>query len=431
LDFAKMKSRQAIGRLLIAVALAGAGAARAETPPPFDPGKAAAAARIKDPAAATRAYLESVPNDRREKTKAYATGNYVLDVVDALWTVAVMAALLGFGLSARMRDRAERLTRRKPLQTAAYWVQFLVLTTVIGFPLALYRSYFREKAYGLLTQGFGDWMLDQVKALGLGLVIGSLAVAVLYGVLRHAPRTWWIWGAAVMIAFIIVAAALGPVFIEPVFNKFTPVHDEAIRRDILALAKSRGVPADDVLETDISRRSDIITAYVAGALGTTRVVIGDTTLRRCTRPEIRMIMGHEMGHYVLDHVWKGIAVSAVAVVLGSLFVRRAFGAAAARWPRLGVRGVSDVAGLPLLWLLLTVFLAVIAPATNTWSRRLELQADDFGLEASHEPDAAATTFLKLGEYRDLDPNPLVEAIFYDHPSGSVRIRNAMEWKSAN
>jgi len=115
-----MKSRQAIGRLLIAVALAGAGAARAETPPPFDPGKAAAAARIKDPAAATRAYLESVPNDRREKTKAYATGNYVLDVVDALWTVAVMAALLGFGLSARMRDRAERLTRRKPLQTAAY-----------------------------------------------------------------------------------------------------------------------------------------------------------------------------------------------------------------------------------------------------------------------------------------------------------------------
>src|SRR2546422_3482470 len=147
-----MKSRQVMWGLLIAFFVGGA--AGAETRPPFDPGKAAAAARIKDPAAATRAYLESVPNDRREKTKAYATGNYVLDVVDALWTVAVMAALLGFGLSARMRDRAERLTRRKPLQTAAYWVQFLVLTTVIGFPLALYRSYFREKAYGLLTQGF-------------------------------------------------------------------------------------------------------------------------------------------------------------------------------------------------------------------------------------------------------------------------------------
>src|SRR6266850_4071425 len=138
-----MKSRQVIGGLLIALAFTGA--AWAETPPPFEPRKAAAAARIEDSAAATRAYLESVPAERREKTKAYAAGNYVLDVVDTLWTVAVMAALLGFGLSVRMRDRAERLTRRKPLQAAAYWVQFLALTTVIDFPFMLHRWYFREK----------------------------------------------------------------------------------------------------------------------------------------------------------------------------------------------------------------------------------------------------------------------------------------------
>ena len=301
----------------------------------------------------------------------------------------------------------------------------------MGFPLTLYRSFFREKAYGLLTQGFPDWLLDQAKALALGAVFGSLVLMALYGVLRRAPRTWWIWGALVMIAFIVVGVALGPVFISPLFNKFEPVRDEDIRQEILAMAHVKGIPADDVFETDISRRSDRITAYVAGALGTTRIVMADTTLRHCTKDEIRMIMGHEMGHYVLDHVWKGIGVFAVVILLGFLFVRWAFAWAVARWPAMGVRGVSDLAGLPLLVATFGVAITVASPILNTVSRHQELEADVFGLDASRAPDAAATTFLKLGEYRDLDPHPLVELLIFDHPSGRVRIRNAMEWKRAH
>jgi STE24 endopeptidase len=399
--------------------------------PPFDPEKAAIAGQVDDPATATRAYLEAVPAERRAKTKAYATGNYLLDLGESAFSLLVLAVLLGSGFSARLRNRVERLTPRWPLQTAGYFVPFLLITTLVGFPLTLYRSYFREKTYGLLTQGFPDWLLDRAKGFGLTAVFGSLVLMALYGVLRRAPKTWWIWGALVTVAFVTVFAALGPVFIAPLFNKFVPVRDPEIRQEILALAHAKGIPADDVYETDISRRSDRITAYVAGALGTTRIVMADTTLRRCTRDEIRMIMGHEMGHYVLNHVYKGIAVFAVAIVLGFLFVRSAFAWAVGRWPRMGVRGVSDVAGFPLLIALLSVFLTVASPVLNAISRHHELEADTFGLEASRAPDAAATTFLKLGEYRDLDPHPLVEILFFDHPCGRTRIRNAMGWKRAH
>jgi STE24 endopeptidase len=416
---------------MLAPCAAAAASTAASSPPPLDEAKAASAALLPDPAAATAAYLEAVPAERRAKTKAYARGNYILNLVETGFDVLVYAALLGFGLSARLRDRAERLTRRKPLQVAAYYVPFLVLTTLVAFPLTLYRAYFREKAYGLLTQGLADFLLDRVKALGLGALIGSLVLIGLYAVLRRTPRTWWLWGASLMIAFVIVGVALAPVFIAPVFNEFRPVHDEAIRQDILAMAREKGVPADDVYETDISRRSDRITAYVAGALGTTRVVMGDTALKRCTPDEIRMIMGHEMGHYVLNHVWKGIAAFAVVIVLGFLFVRSGFTWAGARWAGIGVRGIADVAGLPLLLLLLSLFFTAASPALNAYSRAAETEADGFGLDASRAPDAAATTFLKLGEYRDLDPQPLVEWLFYDHPSGRSRIRHAMDWKAAH
>jgi STE24 endopeptidase len=144
-----------------------------------------------------------------------------------------------------------------------------------------------------------------------------------------------------------------------------------------------------------------------------------------------MIMGHEMGHYVLNHVWKGIAFFAVVIVLGFLFVRWGFAWASSRWPGMGVRGIADVAGLPLFLLLLSLFFAVAAPALNSWTRVHETDADAFGLDASRAPDAAATTFLKLGEYRDLDPHPLVELLLFDHPSGRSRIRHAMEWKAAH
>jgi len=399
--------------------------------PPFDPAKAVEASRIADPAQATRAYLDSVPVERRQKTKSYAHGNYFLDGVDFLYSALILIALLGSGFSAKMRNVARSVTRFRPVHTALYWMQFLLVTTVLSFPLTLYRSYFREKSYGLLTQPFSGWIGDQLKGLLIGAVLGAIFLMVLYGVFRKAPKQWWIWGSAVMVAFIILGIAIAPVYIQPLFNKFTPVHNEQVRKNVLAMAHAQGIPADEVYEMDASKRTDRISAYVAGLLGTMRIVMFDNTLKRCTPEEIQMIMGHEMGHYVLHHIWKSVLFLGAFIVLGFAIIRWAFTRAIQNWPSFQIEGIADTAGFPLLMLLLSAFLFVTQPVLNTWGRTLEDEADDFGLNASAQPDAAATTFLKLGEYRDLEPDPAIEFLFFDHPSGRYRIRNAMEWKAAH
>jgi Zn-dependent protease with chaperone function len=412
-----------------------AGGAAAPSAPaktaPFDAAKAAAAMQIQDPEAATRAYLDSVSPERRAQTKAYAAGNYVFEFIDFAFFCAVMILLLVLGVSVRFRNRARRITRIRALQTALYWIQFLLATTVIAFPLALYRDYYREKQYGLLTQDLGGFVGDRVKGLVIGCIVGAIVMSILYGVLRRAPQRWWVWLWGVAVAFVIFTVAVTPVVIQPMFNKFTPVENVGIRNSILAMAHDHGIPADEVYQMDASRRTDRISAYVAGMLGSMRIVMFDNTLKRCTPQEIQMIMGHEMGHYVLNHVWKSVGFIAVVILVALTFLRWAFARVLRRWPKLGIEGIADVAGLPLLALLFSLVAFVATPLIYTHTRRQEAAADDFGLDASHQPDAAATTFLKLGEYRDLDPGPVIEAIFFDHPSGENRIRNAMEWKRAH
>lgn len=417
--------------LALIIVLSRPAIAEKKTVAPFDPEKAEAASQIQDPAAATHAYLDSVPLERREKTKAYARGNYILDPLDFLFTSAILIGLIAGGMSVRFRNLARRITRFRPLQTALYWIQFFITVTLIQFPLILYADYYREKQYGLLTQSLGDFMVDQTKGLLIGCIMGAILFMVLYAVLRRTPRTWWLWGSAVVIIFMIVAVAVAPVFIMPLFNKFTPIKNVEIRESILKMAHEQGIPADEVYEMDASKRTDRVSAFVNGLLGTMRIVMFDNTLKRCTPEEIQMIMGHEMGHYVLNHVWKGIAFFGALILLAFLFVRWAYDKALRKWPNTGIEGISDPAGLPLLWLLLSVFIFFTSPIINSYSRWAEDQADDFGLNASLQPDAAATTFLKLGEYRDLDPHPAVEFLFFDHPSGQSRIRNAMEWKQAH
>jgi len=398
---------------------------------PLDLQKAEAASKIKDPVAATKAYLDSVPLERREKTKAYAHGGYILGIVQFLFLSAVLLLILSSGLSGRFRNFAQRVTKKTSLQTAIYWVQFFAVITLIQFPLDVYSSYYREKKYDLLTESFPHWLSDQAIGFVLGVFLGAVLLMALYAVLRKTPRTWWLWGSLVMIVFLVITIAIAPVFIMPLFNKFTPIKNDELRESILKMAHEHGIHADEVYEMDASKRTDRISAFVNGMLGTTRIVMFDNTLKRCTPQEIQMILGHEMGHFVLNHVWKGVAYFSVLIIFGFLFVRWAFDKYLRSRPHLGIESVADPVGLPLFWFLLGIFLFITSPITNTFSRTQELQADNFGLDASHQPDAAATTFLKLGEYRELDPTPTVELLFFDHPSGQTRILNAMKWKAAH
>ncbi len=385
-----------------------------------------------DPVAAAEAYLAKLSSEQRARSDAYFEGGYWLQLWGLLYGAAVAILLLATRLSARMRDLAVRITRVSVLQTALYWVQYLVAATVLSFPLTVYQGFIREHKYGLATQTFGPWLGDQAKGLAIGAVLGALALMAIYAVIRRAPRTWWLWGAGVSLVFVGFTIAIAPVFIEPVFNKYTPLTDEKVKGPILRLARANGIPATDVFVFDASRQTTRVSANVAGFLGTQRIALNDNLLKRCSLPEIETVMAHEMGHYVLNHIFELLLQIGLLIVAGFAFVRWAFDRVAGRWgPRWGIGGIADVAGLPLLVLLLSVFFFVLTPVTNTMIRTQEVEADIFGLNAARQPDGEAEVALKLGEYRKLKPGPVEEFIFFDHPSGYSRILMAMRWKAEN
>ena len=329
-----------------------------------------------------------------------------------------------------MRDRAERTTRFRPLQTFVYWVLFSIVLYVLSYPWTFYVGYIREHQYGLANQGFASWMGDEMKGLLVMLILGGILIVALYGVARRLPRTWHIWGAVVGILFVIFAAVIAPVYIAPLFNKFTPLTDARVRDPILSMARANGIPANNVYVSDASKQSKRISANVSGLFGTTRITLNDNLLNRSTLPEIEAVMGHEMGHYVLHHGYKGIMFFTIVIVLAFAFLKRAFAWAQARWKNSwGIRDIGDTAGLPLISLILGVFFFVASPFLNTSTRTIEGEADIFGLNASRQPDGFAQAAVQLSEYRKLNPGPIEEWMFYDHPSGRARIFNAMRWKA--
>jgi STE24 endopeptidase len=390
---------------------------------------APAGAAVIDPVAATEAYLGRLTPEQRAKSDAYFEGGYWLMLWGFLYSLGVAALLLGTRTSARMRDLSERLVRFRPLQVFLYWLQYLLLTTLLGFPLTLYDGYFREHKYGLSNQTFGAWMADLLKGLGVGALLGGAAVVAVYTIFRRLPRTWWIWGTAAALIFVVLGALIAPVFIAPLFNTYTELKDPGLRGPILALARANGIPAEHVYVFDASKQSKRVSANVSGAFGTMRISLNDNLLNRVSPAGVKSVMGHEMGHYVLNHVYESMLWFALVFLLGFAFLRWGFDRAVARWgQRWGVRGIADPAGLPLLAALFATYFFVMTPLNNTFIRTNEAEADIFGLNAAREPDGFAETSLLLGEYRKLHPGPIEEWIFFDHPSGYNRILMAMNWK---
>ena len=392
----------------------------------------AGAVKSFDPAAATRVWLDSIPQDQRERSDSYFEGGYWLILWNFLLTAAISVLLLASHFSARLRDFSERVTKMKNFQVACYAIPYLLLVYALSFPLNLYENFFREHQYGLATQTFAPWFREQLIGLALTLVGGTLLVVVLYAVFRRAPRTWWIWGTVVLVIFSGTLVLIAPVYIEPLFNTYKPLTDPKIRDPILAMARANEIPVKQVFEVDASRQSRRVSANVSGLLGTTRVALNDNLLKQSTLPEIRAVMAHEMGHYVLNHGAKLLTYLGILILIGFAFTRIFFDAAVKRWgDRWGVCGIADPAGLPLLALISSVLLFLATPVFNTVVRITEREADAFGINTSREPDGMAKVALKLGVYRKLNPTPLEEFIFFDHPSGRARIRMAMDWKAAN
>lgn len=343
-----------------------------------------------------------------------------------------MLLLLETGFSARMRGLAERLTRLRWLQSFLYWVEFVIAAAALMFPLTVYEDFFREHKYGLSNQNFPSWFRDQLVGLLVAVLLGGIAFVILAAVVRRLPRTWHLWGTAVAILFLMIGMLIAPVYIAPLFNTYKPLQNTAIKDQILSLAHANGIPATDVYEVNASRQSKRVSANVSGILATERITLNDNLLNRCSPQAILAVMGHEMGHYVLHHIYNGVIFASIGVAVMFTLLRWGTAWALFRWgTRWQVHGIADVAVLPLVVFILSILSFLFTPIGNTVTRTQEYEADIFGLNASRQPDGEAEADLLLGEYRKLDPTPLEEFIFFDHPSGRTRIYAAMRWKAEN
>ncbi|HEX6376424.1 MAG TPA: M48 family metallopeptidase [Allosphingosinicella sp.] len=391
---------------------------------------AAAAPASFDPEAATRAYLDTLQGAARARSDAYFEGGYWLLLWGALVSIASAWVMLRFGWSAAWARWAGRVTRRRWLQPALYALPFTIVGVLIVLPWTLYTDYFRERQYGLMNLSLGGWLGERAIALGVSLAMTAILLVALFAVIRKAPRSWWLWGAGTLTAFIAFGVLIAPVFISPLFNKYTPMAEGPLRDQILAMARANDVPADNVYVFDASKQTKRISANVSGLGPTIRISLNDNLLNRTSPAEVKAVMGHELGHYVLGHVWRLILqfglVFLVAFLLLWWLTPRVLARFGARW---GVRDAADPAVLPLFSAIAAIYGLAMTPVLNTIIRSGESEADAFGLDAAREPDGFASTAMKLSEYRKIEPGPLEEALFFDHPSGRTRVRMAMDWKA--
>ena len=388
------------------------------------------AAPAFDAEAATAAYMAQLSPEARAKSDAYFEGGYWLMLWDFVAGLVVAWLFLGTRLSAKIRDWAERATRFRFLQTALYGLAYIAGSTLLLLPWSAYVGYLREHQYGMSNQDLGAWLGDQAKGLAIELILGTLAITAIYAVLRRSPKNWWLWGSLVAVGMLMLMVVIAPVYLEPVFNDFKPIVESPLKERILSMARANGIPASDVYEFDASKQTKRISAHVSGLFGTTRISMNDNLMTRSSDEEILAVLGHEMGHYVLNHVTKGLTSFGIVIVVGFAFLAWSFDRVRKRWGTgWGLRGIGDVAGLPLLLLLFSIFSLAATPVFNTLTRTTEAEADNYGLNASRQPDGFAQAALHLSEYRKMAPGPIEEFLFYDHPSGWNRIHRSMIWKA--
>ena len=250
---------------------------------------------------ATAAYMATLSTQARARSDRYFEGGYWLTLWDFLVGLGVAALLLFTPLSRRMRDFGERVTRHKWLQIGLYGTLYVVLTTVLTLPWSAYTGFFREHQYGMSNQTLFAWLTDQFKQLMISLILVPPALAVLYAVVRKSTRNWWLWGAVVSMALLTFQLLISPTYLEPVFNKFYPLAESPLKQQLLSMARANEIPVQQIYEFDASKQTTKMSAQVSGLLGSARVSLNDNLINRAAPEEVKAVLGHEMGHYVLNH----------------------------------------------------------------------------------------------------------------------------------
>jgi STE24 endopeptidase len=380
-----------------------------------------------DPQAATATYIDSLGAEALARAAAYTTGGHWL----LLWNLAVSALITWLIVRSGVLERlqARFSGRGVNLRTWLVAAAFFTLSGVLSLPWEVYADWARERSYDRTRQPLLDFVGQGLLWLAIAVVLLGLFFVGVYALLRRTGRLWWLWSGgltAASLSFFLLAA---PLVIEPLFNDYKPVPAGEVRDALVVMAQRAGVPDDRLFVYDGSRQSNNFTANVAGLGGSARIAISDVAFKGASLDEVKAVTGHEIGHYVLKHVWRRVLVlSAIALLFFFLADRwfprfaRAFGSRAT---------IADPAGLPVLVFMMSLFLLLAQPLVNGVIRQGENAADQYSLETVNLPDALATALVKTAEYRNPRPGALEEVLFYTHPSVERRVRRAMEWKASH
>jgi STE24 endopeptidase len=380
-----------------------------------------------DPNAATARYIDGLGPAALQKAHNYTVGKEWM----LLWSLLVAAVVTWLIVRSGMLDRLESriAERRRNLRAFVVSAVYLIVSSVLTLPWTIYESWWREKSYGRTSQSFGDWLLQGTIALVITAIVGAIFAVGVYWLMRRTGKRWWIWSGgltAIALAFFML---LAPVLIEPLFNKYEPVPPGAVRDAVVQMAGRAGIPPSKIYMFNGSRQSNNFTANAGGVGSTARVAISDVAFKNASLDEVRAVTGHEIGHYVLKHSWWGVLVSSLLAVLLFWIADRLY-PRFARW--FGTDApISDPRGIAVLVFLVSFLALLVLPLTNTFSRTLETQADQYSLRTENRPDALSSALVKTAEYRYPRPGKLEEFVFYDHPSVEARVRMAMEWKAAH
>jgi len=379
-----------------------------------------------DPAAATAAYIDSLGADALAQAAAYTAGNHWL----LLWNLLVSAVVAWLFVRTGVLDRLNAKLARRGLNLRAWVVAaaYFVLASLISLPWALYEEFWRERSYGRTSQPLADFLGQAGLSTAIFAVLVGLFFVGVYALMRRAGKYWWAWAGGLTAVALSSFLLAGPVVFEPLFNDYRPVPAGEVRDALVTLAGQAGVPAERIFVYDGSRQSNNFTANVSGIAGSARIAISDVAFKGASLDEVKAVTGHEIGHYVLGHVWRMVfLMSALAMVFfflaDRLFPRvaRAFGSAAR---------IDEPTGLPVLAFLMSLFFLLTQPLVNASIRHGENEADQYSLETVNLPDALATALVKTAEYRNPRPSWLQEVLFYTHPSVERRVRRAMDWKAS-
>jgi STE24 endopeptidase len=374
----------------------------------------------------------SLPPDKLQRAIEYAHSAYTLHFASELWAIVILAAIVAFGLSAKLRNWAEAASPRRFIQALVFIPLLLFTNDLLYLPANIYGQHLELK-FDQSIQSWPSWFWDWTKTEFIALVCAVPLAWLLFAVIRRSPRRWWLYFWLATLPIIVTVMYLEPMVIEPMFYRFEPLQSTqpALVRQLETLVARGGlaIPPDRMFEMKASEKLNSLNAYVSGFGGSKRVVVWDTTLQKLTTPEILFVFGHEMGHYVLNHIrnsllWLALLLL-VLLFLGSHLVRWIIARRGSQWQ---IRDTADWAALPLMLLILAILSPLSEPVVNGYSRWQEHQADVYGLEITHGivPDSAAVaahSFQVMGEIGLDEPNPnhFIEFWLFSHPSTADRL----------